>query len=288
MPGKIKDFLQIAANRFDAAGIEFADQEAEHLMSWLLDCSTPELAIRLKDTLTADQEKIWSMWIRRRSQREPAQHIIGKVNFMGYDFSVTPGALIPRQETELLVVESIRLLKTSGPEARFVELGIGTGCVSISIALELPHAHGIGLEISKEALELAKQNLNTYQNQLQSRLHFEMSDGFTAMSEYPDQPFDLLVSNPPYIPAAEINTLQTEVREFDPHLALSGGVDGLDFYRMIAQQAKPFLKPDGYVGLGLGAGQWNSVKALFQKENWVVEDPVLDYNQIPRIFLAHQ
>lgn len=291
MTQSIQDHLTLATSEFEKAGIEHPAVEAEYLMSWALDCSIPELRLRKSESFDPHLEQRWTEWQRRRARREPAQHIIGVTNFMGFDFEVGPQALIPRPETELLVVESVRLLKEKrAGQPRFVELGIGTGCVSISTALEAPHAEGIGLEISPTALDLAGRNLRKHADskRLGSRLNWILSDGFSNMPAPWRTGVDLLISNPPYIPKHEMRQLQPEVRDFDPHLALEGGEDGLDFYRMIAEESPQFLTDNGYTALEIGCGQWKSIESIFQKENWVVEEPVLDYNRIPRIFLAHR
>lgn len=290
MTHSIQDHLNLATSEFEKAGIEHPADEAEYLMSWVLDCSIPELRLRKSESFDPQLEQRWADWQRRRARREPAQHIIGVTNFMGYDFEVGPQALIPRPETELLVVESVRLLKERSGQPRFVELGIGTGCVSISTALESPHSEGIGLEISPSALDLASRNLRKHADskRLGSRLKWIHSDVFSNMPVSWKNGVDLLISNPPYIPQLEISELQPEVRDFDPPLALAGGEDGLDFYRMIAEESPQFLTDTGWAALEIGSGQWKSIESIFQKENWVVEAPVLDYNRIPRIFLAHR
>ena len=288
----LKDHLIKASDLLAQAGIENPIDEAEFLMEWALDCSRPELRMRLQEQLPSELESTWIDWVNRRAQREPAQHIIGRVNFMGYEFYSAPQALIPRPETELLVVEAKRILSTRQAPGRFLELGIGTGCVSISLCLECSAARGVGLEISTEALALAARNLllhNNSNNQIQDRLHWMHSNAFQALKDQipPEAPFDLLVSNPPYIPKNEIETLQEEVRNHDPSLALDGGLDGLDFYRLIAEEGKVFLSKGGWAALEIGEGQDEAIRSIFLKENWVVEPTVLDYNRIPRIFLAH-
>lgn len=290
MTRSIHEHLNLAVSLFEKAGIEHPADEAEFMMSWALDCSVPELRLRQGESLDPNQERRWEEWKNRRTRREPAQHIIGLTNFMGFDFEVGPQALIPRPETELLVVESARILNEKSGGSRFVELGIGTGCVSIATALESPHSAGIGLEISSAALELAGRNLKRYvdSNNLGQRLRWIHSNGFSELPDTWKTGVDLLISNPPYIPKHEMSHLQPEVRDFDPHLALEGGEDGLDFYRMIAEESPRFLTSTGWAALELGFGQWESVRSIFLKENWVVEAPVLDYNRIPRIFLAHR
>jgi release factor glutamine methyltransferase len=136
-------------------------------------------------------------------------------------------------------------------------------------------------DISADALALAKEN--AARNQVAERIEFLQGDGFSSLQKWE---FDLIISNPPYIPSAEIATLQPEVRDFDPRAALDGGADGLDFYRKLAAEAKPFLKPDGKIMLEFGDGQAKAVKAVFENEKWIVEAVQEDYSQRERILIA--
>jgi release factor glutamine methyltransferase len=141
----------------------------------------------------------------------------------------------------------------------------------------------VATDISADALELAKQN--AARHNVLDHIEFLQGDGFTSLNA--SRVFDLIISNPPYIPTAEIQTLQTEVREHDPRQALDGGPDGLVFYRRISAEAKPFLKPHGKIMLEFGDGQAEAIREIFESEKWIVEAIVEDYNQQPRILIAH-
>jgi release factor glutamine methyltransferase len=163
-----------------------------------------------------------------------------------------------------------------------LDFGTGTGCIAIALAAKCPNAKITATDISADALALAKEN--AARNQAAERIEFLEGTGFAALPK--DEPFDLIISNPPYIPSAEIATLQPEVRDFDPRAALDGGADGLDFYRQLAAEAGTFLKPDGKIMLEFGDGQAEAVKNIFQTQNWIVEAVKEDYSQRARILVG--
>jgi release factor glutamine methyltransferase len=186
-----------------------------------------------------------------------------------------------------------------------LDFGTGTGCIAIALAAKCPSAKVVATDISPDALALAKQN--AARNNVAERIEFLQSDGFAALQNVgqasclspsenkkletggtPVLLFDLIISNPPYIPSAEIATLQPEVRDFDPRAALDGGADGLDFYRKLAMEAKPFLKPGGKIMLEFGDGQCDAVRKIFEPEKWIVEAVKEDYSQRARILVARR
>ena len=221
--------------------------------------------------------------VKRRGQREPLQHIVGSTSFCGYEIAVNRHALVPRPETELLAEEGWSFLVARHPSpVTALDFGTGTGCIAIALAAKCPNAKIVATDISAEAMVLAKEN--AARNKVSERIEFLQGDGFAALSA--DSKFDLAVSNPPYIPSTEIETLQPEVRDFDPRGALDGGEDGLNFYRMLATQTKPFLKPDGKIMLEFGDGQADAIKTIFGNEKWIVEAVKEDYSQRARILIA--
>jgi release factor glutamine methyltransferase len=223
--------------------------------------------------------------VKRRGQREPLQHIVGTTSFCGFEIAVNRHALAPRPETELLAEAGWQFLSTLNPQpATALDFGTGTGCIAIALAAKCPDAKITALDISADALALAKENAE--KNKVTERITFVQGNGFAALKI--EKKFDLLISNPPYIASAEIATLQPEVRDFDPRAALDGGADGLDFYRMFATEVKPFLKPDGRIMLEFGDGQADAIKAIFENEKWIVEAVKEDYSQRARILIARQ
>jgi len=171
-----------------------------------------------------------------------------------------------------------------------LDFGTGTGCIAIALAIKCPNASIAALEVSAEALALARQNAAA--NRVAERIDFLQGDGLESLNRDGDSragcpsSFDLVISNPPYIPSAEIATLEPEVRDYDPRAALDGGADGLDFYRTLAGQVKPLLKPDGRIMLEFGDGQADAIKKILEDEKWIVEAVREDYSQRARILIA--
>jgi release factor glutamine methyltransferase len=193
--------------------------------------------------------------VARRARREPLQHILGTQEFMGLEFAVTPAVLVPRHDTEVLVTEASKL---AAPAARILDIGVGSGCIAVALAASLPQAEVWGVDKSPEALALAGRNAALH------GVRVTLFEG-SLFEPFPDQRFDLIVSNPPYIPTGDLENLQPEVRDFEPRSALDGGADGLDFYRLIIPAAPDHLSLDGWLLFEVGIGQAEAVQALFEK-----------------------
>jgi release factor glutamine methyltransferase len=242
-----------------------------------------KLYLNFDRALTTAETDALRELVKRRGQREPLQHIVGSTSFCGLEIVVSREALIPRPETEMLAELGWQFLSTiNSPLSTALDFGTGTGCIAITIAAKTPGAKIIALDISAEALALAKEN--AARNQVAERIEFLQGDGFAALTK--EKQFDLIVSNPPYIASAEIATLDPEVRDFDPRAALDGGADGLDFYRKLAAEAKNFLKPDGKIMLEFGDGQADAIKKIYEGEKWIVEAIKEDYSHRARILIA--
>lgn len=266
--------------RFHAAGIDSPEADAGWLLSTLINCSRAELPIYQSQTLTTQQESLLTAQVVRRTNREPIQHILGSANFFGHDFEVSPDVLIPRPETEQLVVLACR--KTQNiPEPVIYDLGTGSGCIAITLAKRLPGATVIASDVSEPALRLAKRNAARLG--VEANVQFRQADGLALASE---EQVHLLLSNPPYIPTAEIGELQPEVREFDPKLALDGGIDGLVFYRELAALGQALLLPGGALLAEFGDGQESAIEKLFRDAAWPSVDFANDLSGKPRIVIA--
>ena len=266
-------------------GVESPRLQTELLLAHLLKMPRMKLYLNFDRVLTAPETDGLREFIKRRGQREPLQHIVGSTSFCGYEIAVSRHALIPRPETEILAELGWKFLSTRNLQpSTTLDFGTGTGCIAIALAAKCPNAKITALDVSPDALALAKQN--ALQNQVAERIEFLHGDGFAALTA--TTLFDLLVSNPPYIASAEIETLDPEVKDFDPRGALDGGADGLDFYRRLAVEAKPFLKVDGKIMLEFGDGQADDIKKILETEKWVVEAMQEDYSQRARILIAHK
>jgi release factor glutamine methyltransferase len=269
-------------------GVESPRLQTELLLAHLLQYPRMKLYLDFERPLTPAQVEALRELIRRRGQREPLQHIIGSTSFCGLEIAVSPDVLIPRPETELLAERGwtfLNQLATLNPQpSTALDFGTGSGCLAIALAFKCPAAEVYAVDISPEALALARQN--AARHGLAERIRFLQGDGFAALPE--GIQFDLLISNPPYIPGAEIASLQPEVRDYDPRRALDGGADGLDYGRRLAVEAGRFLKPHGRIMLEFGDGQAEPLRAILQEQKWIVEAIEADYNRQPRIVVARR
>jgi release factor glutamine methyltransferase len=267
--------------------------QTELLLAHLLKMPRMKLYLNFDRALTIVETDAMREFIKRRAAREPLQHIVGSTSFCGHEILVNKNVLVPRPETEMLAelgwqwlekprTSNIEHPTSNFPGAALLDFCTGSGCIAIVIATKCPNAKIVATDVSADALALAKEN--AAKNKVAERIEFLQGNGFAALPT--GAQFDLIVSNPPYIASAEIETLDPEVRDFDPHLALDGGVDGLDFYRKIAAGAKSFLKPDGKLMLEFGDGQADAIKKIFEDEKWIVEAVKDDYSQRARILIA--
>lgn len=210
-------------------------------------------------TLTAVQESRYRILLARRLLHEPMQYILGKQEFYGLSFRVTPAVLIPRPETEHLIEAVLARLPHDQP-VRIVDVGTGSGAIALALAHMLPLAHIDALDVSPEALDIARENAQILG--LAERVHFLHSDLLAAVM---NECYQCIVSNPPYVAAADV--LEPQVANWEPHGALFAGNDGLDIYRRLLPQAAQLLKPGGLLALELGAGQSEALTAMFNNNS---------------------
>ena len=279
----VLEAIQKSAEFLAKKGVESPRLQTELLLAHQLKLPRMKLYLNFDRVLTAPETDGLRELVKRRGQREPLQHITGSTSFCGHEIAVSRHALVPRPETELLAELGWKFLSTINHQSSTaLDFGTGTGCIAIALAAKCPNAKITALDVSAEALALARQNAAL--NQVAERIQLLQGDGFAALVN--EAQFDLLISNPPYIASAEIETLEPEVKDFDPRGALDGGADGLDFYRRLAAEAKPFLKPDGKIMVEFGDGQADNIKKIFEDEKWIVEAVQADYSQRARILVA--
>ena len=274
----ISESIQRASEILQNSGIHEPQREAKALLSLALQKDKIFLIAYPEYSLKEVEEKLFQDFIKRRANREPFQHIAGKQEFWGLDFVVTPDVLIPRPETELIVETGIGILRNL-ENPKFCEVGIGSGCISVSILHEIKNAKAIGLDISNKALQIAKKNAE--KNSILNRLDLMISDVFDDLDT--TEKFDLIISNPPYIPIADVPNLQIEVRDFDPHIALTDGKDGLSIIEKIIGKSPECLKPDGFLVLEIGFNQSDKVRQMFNLQIWQEIEFFRDLQGIPRI-----
>jgi release factor glutamine methyltransferase len=249
---KASDALRRAIPRLKEAEVEDAARDARMLLAHALGIAHDRLTLKLPDEMTAPQAAQFEIALQARMARQPVAQIIGRRLFWGLSFRVTGDTLDPRPDTEALVAEAL-----SRPFLKMLDLGTGTGCILLSCLKGMPMARGLGTDISEAALQVAVGN--TRDLGLEARARFRKSDWFADVTGA----FDLIVSNPPYIAAEEMPGLAPEVRDWEPHLALTPGGDGLDAYRSIARGAGARLIPGGRLLVEIGPTQGAAVGALF-------------------------
>jgi release factor glutamine methyltransferase len=277
--------IQKSAEFLSKKGVDTPRLQAELLLAHVLKLARMKLYLNFERPLAPAEVDALRELVQRRGRREPLQHIVGSISFCGLEITVNRNVLVPRPETELLAEQGWTFLSTLNPQpSTALDFGTGSGCLAVALAVKCPDATVHAVDISEPALQVAKQNAEHHH--VTDRIQFLQGDGFNALPA--GSQFDLIISNPPYIPAAEIETLQPEVRDYDPRAALDGGADGLDFYRRFADQTPPFLKSDGRLLLEFGDGQSDSIKKIFENQNWIVEAIREDYNQRPRILMARR
>lgn len=259
-------------NRFAVAGIEDPAAEARIIVGGLLDLERVDFITRGDEHLALQDETRIHEAVGRRVSGEPPYRILGRRSFYGLEFKLSKDTLEPRPDTEILVDAVLDALK--GREAEplsIIDLGTGTGAIVLALLSQLPHARGTGVDLSPAALATAKENAAL--NGLADRFEVRQSDWFENIFGT----YDVIVSNPPYIAGKVIPSLDREVRDFDPLLALDGGEDGLDAYRAIASAAKPFLKENALVAVETGFDQRRSVEEIFQNRGFVLTKAWKDY-----------
>lgn len=270
---------RMLAWRLREAGVETSSLDARLLVMAAASCDEISMIREPGKRLSDAEVATLAGYESRRLAGEPVSRILGMREFWGLNFRVTPDTLDPRADSETLVEVALKCL--SGQKSPLLlDLGTGTGCLILALLSELPEARGLGIDIVQETLKIAHENAQ--QLRLRERATFRHG-GFEMAFE---QRFDLVISNPPYIPARDIDGLAIEVRDHDPRRALDGGADGLDAYRVIGAQLPRLLEPSGHAVIELGIGQGDDVTSIFSAAGLEVLDIVPDLGQVPRALVA--
>jgi len=297
MMGKTKDkfktigqTLRYISKWFETAKIVNSSGEAEILLSYLLKIKRSEIYLNFDKILSNNERKELEQAIQKRLKNIPLQYITKHQEFMGMDFFIEEGVLIPRPETEILVEKIIEKLKNKKPDShlRVADLGTGSGIIAISMAKYIKNITIYAIDISEKSLKLASKN--ALKHNCEDKIVFIQGDLFEPLREKIDQNcLDGVVSNPPYISLEDFKSLPVEIREREPKIALCGGVNGMDYYRKIVKKASYFLKKNGFVALEVGAGQAKKVKELILKENDFKQNIEIfrDYSNIERVVIAY-
>lgn len=281
----VLEAIRKATEYLERKGVDSPRLHAESLLAHTLQLPRMKLYLNFDRVLAPAELDAFRESTRRRGQREPLQHIVGSVSFCGLELACTGAALVPRPETELLAQMAWEYLEQSSVQSPCVcDLGTGTGCLAVTIAVHCPRACLVAVDVASEALTLATANAGRHG--VGDRIQFMESDGFDGLP--PGSRFHLIVSNPPYIATAEITTLQAEVKDHDPLVALDGGLDGLDFYRRLAAQSAAFLHSDGRLMVEFGDDQAPALCQVFTSQNWIVEAVRQDYSRRDRFLIARR
>lgn len=262
--------------------VENARLDAEYIFAYVLGVKRISLMLNFDEEISEENKNLIRQYIVRRGKyRKPLQYIVKEWEFYGYPIKVDGRVLIPRQDTEILVEQCIFLMKEK-ENPKILDIGTGSGAISIALAKELPESEVLGLDVSDDALKMAVINreLNNVSN-----LKFLKSDVFQHVRE---KNYDLIVSNPPYIPVEEYNELMPEVKEYEPRMALTDGGDGYYFYKKISEESVNYLKNGGYLAFEVGYNQGETVSQLMEKNGFQIIGRVADYGGIERVIIGRK
>jgi release factor glutamine methyltransferase len=270
--------LRIIRRSFEAASLDDPALDARVLLLAALGIGATELATRPAESLTGEEASRLETWIARRLAHEPVARILEEREFWGLPFQLSAETLVPRPDTETIVETSLGLFPDRDAPLRIVDLGTGSGCLLVALLHELPQASGIGIDRSLDAVRTARSNAR--RNGVASRSLFVVSNWASAIKGG----VDLIVSNPPYIASDVVDRLDPEVREHDPRLALDGGTDGLDAYRIILAEARPLLAEEGRLVLEIGYDQEPALRSLAAESGFEIVRFEVDLAGNPRCF----
>jgi release factor glutamine methyltransferase len=280
IPSNLGSALRHLRDAFSKAGVETPELDARLLLEWATGADRLAVLTSPARMIDASQAARLQDAMTRRLAHEPVHRIIGRRGFYGLEFELSPETLEPRPDTECLVELVLRHLRGREEEAlSLLDLGTGTGIIAVSLLAHLPNARAMATDISPGALETCGHNAEV--NGVLSRLTCVQSNWFDAV----EGRFDMIVSNPPYIPTGIIGTLSSEVREFDPARALDGGADGLDAYRALADGAAAHLADNGFIALEIGHDQRASVSRIFEDSGFELLEAAQDLGGNDRALL---
>ncbi|MCI7792279.1 MAG: peptide chain release factor N(5)-glutamine methyltransferase [Lachnospiraceae bacterium] len=271
-----RQLYEYGVKKLEEAGVEEAKLDARLLLEYICHTDRNTLLVHGDSERNAMEEQFYHMCIEKRASRIPLQHITGEQEFMGLTFRVNEHTLIPRQDTEILVEEGMRHMFDG---MRILDMCAGSGCILLSLLKYSNECEGTGVDISKEALKVAEENAE----RLGLKAEFIQGDLFENL---PDMKYDMIISNPPYIETAVIETLMPEVREHEPIQALDGMEDGLFFYQRIVEKAGGFLTKGGWLLFEIGYNQGEAVRELMKKQGFQNIEIVKDYAGLDRVVLG--
>ena len=274
---RVIDLIGWAEKHFLSKGLENGRNTGEILLQHLLNYKRVELYFGSEKQLTQDTIKTFHSWIQRLIKNEPLQYITGTIEFYGLELMITPTVFIPRPETERVVEIALQILKTV-ISPKILDVGTGSGCIAIALANELPEASVTGIDIDPNMLKIAQKNADLHKI---NNIIFKQMD---IQKEIPKESYNLIVSNPPYIPLNEMSDLEKKIKDFEPHIALTDGADGLTFYHRLASVASKILHSNGYLIMEVGQGEHpQKALKLFKNNAFASNKLIQDYNGDDRV-----
>ncbi|MDC0938081.1 peptide chain release factor N(5)-glutamine methyltransferase [Pelagibacteraceae bacterium] len=272
------ELINFGAKELRQKKIDTSILDSELLLSKTLNKKREEILINLSQKISKKHLLRYKNLLQRRSQKEPIAYILEEKEFWSKFFFVSSDTLIPRPETELMVEKLIQIFKNKN--ISILDIGTGSGCILISLLSEIKNCNGVGIDISKKALEIAKKN--AFRHNIKNNIKFFNKP---LDSEF-NQKFDLIVSNPPYIKSNEIKNLKEDIRQYEPRIALDGGNDGLDLIKKVIYKTKYILKIKGLLALEIGNEQNKKVSKILQKNNFKIEHEIKDYKDNVRCLIS--
>jgi release factor glutamine methyltransferase len=264
-------------------GIENSTMEARYLLEYICDLNWAQYLLQADTEADPQEERRYREAVERRCSHYPLQYILGTAGFMGLEFMVNEAVLIPRQDTEILVETVLKMADISG--GRLLDMCTGSGCILVSLMALGHYGQGVGADISEEALRVARMNgiFNREYWQKDGRSGENIEWIHTNLFENVTGTFDVIVSNPPYIPARVIETLMPEVRDYEPRLALEGAEEGLEFYKKISEAAEQYLNADGWLFFEIGCEQAEAVSRMMAENGFKEIHTVRDLAGLDRV-----
>ena len=275
---KLINLLNAGSSFLQQNNISSYQLDTELLLSKVMKKRREELLMSLNTLVNYEKIKKFNYFIKRRSNKEPVAYILNEKKIWSKNFYVNQNTLVPRPETELMVEKLVKIFKNR--KINLLDIGTGSGCIIISLLTELKTSKGVGLDISKKALDIAK--INSKRHKLLRKIKFLN----LSFSKLYNQKFDLVVSNPPYIKSSDLKNLDCDVKNFEPKIALDGGNDGLDLIKKVIYKTRGLLKKRGIFALEIGHAQYEKVSKILKSKKFRIECIVKDYNDNIRCIIS--